>query len=288
VAFAIGVGATAVAAGVALPPLVVDAYPTTYQRPPFPYHATSIAAGAELYAKACVACHARDGRDMTSARVARHPAGDLFWWISHGIPGTRMPGTEGRLTEDERWDLVNFVRARGAAEQALRLGPAVGTPPPRIAAPDFSFAVGPGLAQSLRDYRGRKLLVLVLFTLPESRPRLAQLAGAYEALVVMGAEVIAVPTHPAPDILKRLGASPRIFFPVVTEGGPPIVETYGLFRVGPSLPAHMEFLVDRQGYLRARLLPSLDAPPPLGDLLDQLQKLNEEPRTAPPPPDHAH
>src|SRR5439155_24131473 len=47
----------AVGAGVGLPPLVVDAYPTSYRRPPLTYHATSIAMGMAIYRQRCSECH---------------------------------------------------------------------------------------------------------------------------------------------------------------------------------------------------------------------------------------
>jgi hypothetical protein len=36
-----------------------------------------------------------------------------------------MPGFQDRLTEEERWDLINVVRILSAAEQARPLGPTV-------------------------------------------------------------------------------------------------------------------------------------------------------------------
>ncbi len=274
-ALAIGGGALALAAMAALPPLAVDAYPTTYRRPAVPYQALSIAAGADLYAGACVACHAPGAGDLTGPALARRTAGDLFWWLTHGVPGTRMPGFASRFSEEQRWDLVNFLRARAAAGQA------------RPVAPDFFYAVGPSPLSALREYRGRRIVLLVLFSLPESRPRIAQLAEAYEALAVMGAEVIAVPTGAERDIIKRLGGTPRIFFPVVTEGAPEIVRAYGLF-AGGRPPAHAEFLIDRQGLIRGRRVPARGTPAGMSALLAEIQKLNQEPRTAPFPDEHVH
>src|SRR5256885_11010928 len=76
---------------------------------------------------------------------------------------------------------------------------------------------------------------------------MAQLAQSYDVLVTLGAEVIAVPTDAAPDALKRLGAEPRVLFPVVTDGAAEIVAAYRLFARSP----HAELLIDRQGYIRA-------------------------------------
>ena len=275
----------------ATPPLATDAYPTTYQRPAVPYQAASIASGAAIYARECATCHGPTGAgdgpaaralsppppDLRAHHAALHTAGDLFWWITHG---RRAMPAFGQLEPEARWNLVNYLRALGAAEAVRRLGPSVQANRPGIAAPDFLFAVGPTPARALRDYRGARIVLLVLYTLPDSRPRLAELAARYELLVPLGVEVVAVPTDAAPDALKRLGPEPRIFFPVVTDGAADIVNTYRLFASGP----HAEFLVDRQGYLRA-----VEASPSGSErLLANIETLNNEKVVAAPPAEHVH
>ena len=275
----------------AVPPLATDAYPTTYQRPAVPYQATSIAAGAALYARDCATCHGPSGAgdnptgralsppppDLRAHHATLHTAGDLYWWITHG---RRAMPAFGHLEPNERWNLVNYLRALAAADVARRVGPVVESARPQIVAPDFTFGVGPTPPRALRDYRGARIVLVVLYTLPGSRPRLAELAARYELLAPLGAEIVAVPTDASPDAIKSLGAEPRIFFPVVTEGAPEIVQTYGLFMPGP----HAEFLVDRQGYLRA-----LEAQPHGTErLLANVQALNEEKILVAPPAEHVH
>jgi putative copper resistance protein D len=296
---AIALGGTAVVAGglaVALPPLVSDAYPTTYQRPTTPYHASSIAEGGSLYAEHCAPCHgARGGGDgpraaalqprppdLRAHHVALHTAGDIFWWISHGKPP--MPAFGQQLSPDERWNVVNYVRALAAADAARLLGPRVEPERAWLVAPDFTFAVGPTPPRSLKDYRGRKIVLLVLYGLPTSRPRLVQLAENQGLLSTLDVEIVAVPTDAAPDAIARLGAAPPIFFPVVTEGAREIVETYRMF--SPS--AHAEFLIDRQGYLRALVAGGHEPARDPELLVAEVRQLLGE-KTAPPPPDeHVH
>lgn len=81
------------------------------------------AAGASLFATNCVACHGNKGRGDGPAAVALNPKpanlanktlweqsdGALFWKISHGH--TPMPGFSSTMTEDQRWQLVDFVRS---------------------------------------------------------------------------------------------------------------------------------------------------------------------------------
>jgi putative copper resistance protein D len=287
-ALLIAAASTLLAAVVALPPLLIDAYPTTYRRAPGPWAAPSIAAGERLFALECAVCHGPRAGDLAGGWMARHTEGDLFWLVSRGFPGGRMPAFADRLAEESRWDIVDFIRASAAARALGRLGPEVEPSGGRVLAPDFSVAVGPGLIQSLSDYRGRRVVLLVLFSLPESRPRIDQIARGYPSLVAMGAEVIAVPLRPSPDILRRLGASPPVFFPVATDGGGEIVSTYELFRPAAARTPHLEFLIDRRGFVRARIAPDPAVPPGLGALLGEIERLNAEPQPAVGPEEHFH
>jgi putative copper resistance protein D len=287
-------GAVLVVAGLAmaLPPLATDAYPTTYQRPAVPYQAGSIASGATTYREHCAACHGPSGAgngpagaalspppsDLRAHHAALHTAGDLFWWITHGR--RQMPAFGERLDVEARWDLVNFIRALAAGDTARALTPSVQPERPLVVAPDFVFTVGPTPARTLKDYRGRRSVLVVLYTLPASRARLSELAARYDVLVPLGVEIIAVPTDAAPDAIKQLGAEPRILFPVVTDGAADIVAAYGLLARAP----HAEFLVDRQGYLRA-----IDMRPRDTDtLVANAEALNRERVVAAPPAEHVH
>ncbi len=310
----VGLGALSVAGGlwVALPPLAVDAYPTTYLRSTVPYHAVSIAHGRTLYLAHCVACHGLGGRgdgpaavglprppaDLTAPHTNQHTAGDLYWWLTHGIPRGGMPGFGDRLTAEDRWDLINFLRALAAGEQARALA-LVEPGRPWLVAPDASFAVGPTAERSLKSFREQFMVLLVLFTLPASRERLVELAEAYSVLQGLGAEVLAVPTDADPRILGRLGARPPILFPVATEGAADLVTAYALLaraltpdslRALAAPPGHAEFLIDRQGYVRGRFLPGGGLPSwrDPRTLLDQVRSLAREAPTVPAPDEHVH
>jgi putative copper resistance protein D len=290
-----GAGAlVAIGAGVGLPPLVVDAYPTTYRRPLLTYHAASIASGMATYREHCAACHGATGAgdgdatrslaDLRSPPASRRHAGELFWLVSHGIPSRAMPAFASRLGEAGRWDVINFIRALGAAEGATRIGRQVEPARAWLVAPDLTVAVGPLAPGALRDYRGRRMVLLVLYTLPGSRARLAELARTYDVLSVIGVEAIAVPTRAAPGAIGELGSSPPVLFPVVTDGSADIVATYGMFAPGP----HAEILIDRQGYIRAIWREDAGGMPHAGAVQSQVEKLNDEKSPPPFPDDHVH
>src|SRR5947207_13339876 len=64
---------------------------------------------------------------------------------------------------------------------------------------------------------------------------------------------------------------PPIFFPIVTEGAREIVDTYRMF--APA--AHAEFLIDRQGYLRAIAAAGGDGTRDPNLLVAEVQQLNK-------------
>lgn len=284
---------------------VIDAYPTTYLRPTVPYQASSIARGAELYAKHCAVCHGpsgygdgpaartlpREPADLTAKHTADHTAGDLFWWLTHGIPGSGMPGFQGVTSETERWDLINFVRLLAAGEAARRLAPRVG--PPLVVAPDFAFGIGVGPGQTVRDYRGRAIVHLVLFTLPDSLARLEEIDRAWTRIGLAGARVIAVPMRDPGEVYHRLGTR-LANLPIAVEGSEEAVVAYtwlaqSATSARPEALTHVEFLIDRQGWARARWIPGES--PAWNDpsvLLAEIERLDREAPAAPPPEDHVH
>jgi putative copper resistance protein D len=110
--------------------------------------------------------------------------------------------------------------------------------------------------------------------------------------------LLAVPEDD-PDSSEVEQIKANVPFPVVIDGAHEIVQSYKLFRrtlskpdlLGEgSQPPHMEFLVDRFGYLRARWIPDADGPGwSSSDLLmQQVAQLNREKEILPPPGDHVH
>jgi copper resistance protein D len=305
----------ALAAGVGLPPLAIDAYPETYRKTPVPFDTISIANGSALFAENCVACHGTQGKGdgvmaksfpkppvdmLTEPHTAKHTAGDFFHWLTFGIPDTGMPVFADKLSEEDRWDVVNYLHAMSRGYQARLMSPSVkpDQPQPSMGPPNFSYVAHDGSSGTLKDFRGQKNVLLVLFSWPQSRERLAQLAALYPELARANTVLLAVPEDD-PNVQELAQITAQVPFPVVTEGAHEVVRSYALFRrtlskpdlLGPgTLPAHMEFLVDRFGYLRARWIPDADGPgwsnTPM--LMQQLAQLNREKEILPPPGDHVH
>jgi mono/diheme cytochrome c family protein len=90
---------------------------------PVPAQVTSVDRGYDHYQASCAACHGVDGNGggplsgttavtppSLRAHLAQHTDGDLFYWISEGLPGG-MPAWKDQLSETDRWDLVNYLRS---------------------------------------------------------------------------------------------------------------------------------------------------------------------------------
>ena len=111
-----------------------------------------------------------------------------------------------------------------------------------------------------------------------------ELSEAHGALSTLEVEIVAVPTSADPQAIRRLAGGPLILYPVATEGAREIVDTYRLFSPAP----HAEFLIDRQGYLRAVVAAPGDARRDPNLLLAEVQRLNDEKVVPPPVEEHVH
>jgi putative copper export protein/mono/diheme cytochrome c family protein/peroxiredoxin len=282
-------------AAVGLQPTIVRAYPTSFVLPPLSYTVGSIAEGMAVYQAHCASCHETPTSDRAGLKgsaldlfapgTARRSAGDLFWLITHGRPDRGMPEFGSRLQEAQRWHVINFLRAMGATADPRRVGAVVEPNDAWLGAPDVTISVGPLPPTTLRDFRGKGMVLLVLYDLPASRARMTELARHYGALSVLGVEVVAVPPRSSTEAIAELGEKPPVLFPVVTDGNEDIVAAYRLFAPGA---AHAEFLIDRQGYIRAIWRSDQTGMPEADAVQAQVERLNEEKSPPPLPDDHVH
>jgi mono/diheme cytochrome c family protein len=90
---------------------------------PFPATPKAIGMGMSTYADRCENCHGEDGNgkgeraeklsvaptDFTDGHtMSQLTDGELFWKISEGH--RPMPAFKGKLSEEERWQLVDYIR----------------------------------------------------------------------------------------------------------------------------------------------------------------------------------
>lgn len=94
------------------------------QRNPIAASPASTARGRDLYLANCAACHGTTGAGdgLTAAGLIPGPGdlassvpvltdGELAYLIASGTVATRMPAFSITLSENDRWDLVNYLRA---------------------------------------------------------------------------------------------------------------------------------------------------------------------------------
>ncbi len=286
-------------AAIGLQPLIVQAYPTSFVRSPLSYTAGSIAEGMAVYQAHCASCHGtptpdRAGGwgsavDLLASETMRRSAGDIFWLITHGRPNLGMSEFGSRLQEAQRWHVINFLRALGTsgfcASGPSRIGAVVKPDYAWLSAPDLTISIGPLTPISLRDLRGKRIVLLVLYSLPGSRTRMTELARQYGTLSVLGVEVVAARSQSSPEAIAELGQSPPVLFPVVTNGNEEIAAAYRMFAPGA---AHAEFLIDRQGYIRAIWRSDQTGMPQADVVQAQVERLNGEKSPPPLPDDHVH
>jgi mono/diheme cytochrome c family protein len=82
-------------------------------------------AGEDVYRELCAVCHGDNGRgdgplafgmrptviDLRFHMAEGHTDDDLYGWISDGLPGVPLHTYRSELSEQERWDVINFIRA---------------------------------------------------------------------------------------------------------------------------------------------------------------------------------
>jgi copper transport protein len=102
---------------------VTDAYRQSAINP-VPATTESIARGSWIYQQQCMVCHGSDARgdgpmaqtlnprpaDLT-VHINQHPDGDLYNWVTNGIPGSAMPAFKDQLSDEERWDVLNYLHS---------------------------------------------------------------------------------------------------------------------------------------------------------------------------------
>jgi copper resistance protein D len=254
-----GGGAIAVAAAwIACAPAVEPAYPTSFYAPARPYDAASVTAGGALYAENCALCHGSDGKgdgpaeagsavrpaNLTEPQLFAHSPGDLFWSVSHGAGHGAMPGFATVLTADQRWDVINFIRARAAGMLARRMGPEIART--TYPAPDFAFELS-GKQETLSGVLQKGSVLLVLFDRIVPFARLRQLAADEPQLAAAGLQVVAISLAEAAETGREQAGSPP-FLAMVSRD---VASMLALFRSSAD-GVETELLLDRGGYIRGR------------------------------------
>lgn len=223
--------------------LLTEARTTSYQRSPLAFSDANVLEGGRLYAQHCASCHgaAADGRGVLAASLPVWPSvlgaalfdnrleGELYWRVAHEGPASAERVShrfDGVLQADEIWQVLDFLRLQA-------YGTSGGTGMPAIPALVVSLSCRDGRASRLSGLRGLPVRVV------------AQAAGA--------------PDEPQ---------DPRLLTVALTRGGVGATDAdcvaadptaWDAYALAAGVPAEglagAQFLVDRHGWLRARMLP---------------------------------
>jgi copper transport protein len=102
------------------------------QANPIPPNTESVTAGKAIYEVHCVPCHGESGKgdgplgltlnpkpaDLTLHAIPGvHTDAQLFDWITNGFPGSAMPAWKTKISDTDRWNLVNFIRTLAPKQQ---------------------------------------------------------------------------------------------------------------------------------------------------------------------------
>jgi mono/diheme cytochrome c family protein len=107
---------------------------------PLPADETNLLAGAHVYLQNCVGCHGKLDQQNTAMAtrfyphppqllppgkgVTDDPVGTTHWVVKNGIRFSAMPSSEGKLTDDELWQVSLFLhdadKLSASVQDALR------------------------------------------------------------------------------------------------------------------------------------------------------------------------
>jgi mono/diheme cytochrome c family protein len=97
---------------------------------PFPSSAKALEGGKAVFAKYCRFCHGNTGSGENSMApknmkppsltdtewVRGSSEGEIFWVVQNGAPPKYdMKGYKGKLSDEDMWNVVHFVRSLGGA-----------------------------------------------------------------------------------------------------------------------------------------------------------------------------
>ena len=102
---------------------------------PVPATEPNLLAGARLYRENCAVCHGLPGvpqsptakgmfprppQLMRGKGVTDDPAGETYWKAANGIRLTGMPGYRGSLSEEQLWQVSQFLATADKLPQSVR------------------------------------------------------------------------------------------------------------------------------------------------------------------------
>lgn len=294
--------------------LSFEAYPVTYKQPSIPYSAISVSNGKILYRKNCIDCHGYSGHgdgilvsndlkilpaNLTEPHTAFHTAGDIYWWLTNGMPPSIMPSFKDKLSEDDRWDIINFLRTLSSGYEARIINNQIIDKKPWLPAIDFDFVTSNGNSGRLSQFRENTFVILIILNDYEKNYiRINKFINLYNDIKSVSGEIILIPNQNLikSNTFKKLVKD--IPFIVIYDGSQEIIDTYNLYRRTINNPdkndinentEYLEFLIDKYGYIRSKWKKNeTDNIHKVSDYLSTIIKLEKEGKILNFPDEHVH
>jgi putative copper export protein len=253
-------------------PVLVPAYPTSFFTSPTGFSVSAIVHGKLVYQTNCAACHGATGQgdgpiartlpaapaDLTARRLMEYSEGELYWFAGHAVD----------TTEDDRWDLIDYLRAHNTGEFVRTANR--GVQPLRT--PLFNASCADGRTLLPEDLRGQ---VVRLVIPPENEPALISPALVSPALDSIDGDkafktiLVAEANSTMPNAAGCLAQQ---------ETGDALAILLG---TTPDSLAGTQLLIDSNGWLRARWKPGeLGGWPTSERLSSRIRTLTEHPLPA--------
>ncbi|MCP4560429.1 MAG: hypothetical protein GY873_36030 [Bosea sp.] len=225
-----------------LPLLAKPAWPTSFQRSETGFTAASILRGEALLKRYCTPNCFRprdDPSDPTPYGLWQRPDGDLYGWLTETfdrIGHSPFPyGTIAGLGPRERWQLIDYFRARVAGTSAKRSG----SWRHPVLTPDFPVLCRDG-SSAMRDILGHSGLIEI--TIADDLRRRPE--PAPDGIKLTRVLLLSRDNQSIPDGFDCLSSSPDALAALALMAGLDEAKLDGV-----------RLLVDANGWLRSRILP---------------------------------
>lgn len=107
----------------------------------------SISSGKNIYETNCAACHGTDGKptmplmddgtDFSDRQMMSQTSdGQMFMKISDGVERSQMDSWKDTLSEEDRWNVINYIRTLSSSETGARTPSTTTMPAPTTSKPE--------------------------------------------------------------------------------------------------------------------------------------------------------
>ena len=143
-------------------------------------------------------------------------------------------------------------------------------------APDFTGTLADGKPVRLKDFRGRRHVILYFFPkdfTPGCTKEACTFRDRRADVAALDAEVIGVSLDP-PDKHAKFAETYHLPYPLVSDRDATIANAYGVARLGGWLPTkRVTFVIDKEGVVQHVIQSEFSITRHIDEAIDALQKL---------------